>query len=232
MTAETLADPFADNVDPDDLDDPFATADEAKSSGGAFIPWPRIESLRDRLVALVPREFDKEAKVSEYLQKEYSLKPTREEWRTDLVVLGGGDFSYGYRGKVKDEDKKNPDGPDEFEEMTHEVSAAELPYLIPDWKVSWGNVIGALNAITKAGKPIAFGHIRAGYAIATMRKGKTFADFAADEEAYYAALAANPRAKLDKPAARWHFEVSEVPADKALAAAWWKQARADGYKLS
>jgi hypothetical protein len=232
MTAEP-ADPFATSTDIDDLDDPFATADEAKSSGGAFIPWPRIEALRDQLVVIVPREFDKEAKVSEYLQKQYNLKPTREEWKTDLVILGSGvDFSYDYRGKVRDEDKANPDGPDEYAEMTWTVTAAELPYLIPGWKVSWGNIIGALNTITKAGKPMAFGRIRAGYAIATMRIGKTFADFAAEEEAYYAAVAANPRAKLDKPTPRWHFDVSEDPKDKALAMAWWNAARANGYKLN
>lgn len=232
MTAETLADPFAAGAT-DDIDDPFATADEAKSSG-TFIPRPRIEALRDRLVVIVPREFDKEAKVSEHLQREYNMEPTREEWTTDLVILpcDGSDFSYDYRGKVKDEDKKNPDGPDEYVEMTWTVAAAELPYLIPGWKASWGNIIGALNAITAKGKPMAFGHVRAGYAIATMRKGKTFADFAAEEEAYYTALAANPRAKLDKPTPRWHFEVSEDPKDKALAASWWQQARADGYKLS
>ncbi|HTK63992.1 MAG TPA: hypothetical protein VL595_16510 [Pseudonocardia sp.] len=233
MTAEP-ADPFASSTDAmDDLDDPFATADEAKSGGGKFTPWPRIEALRDRLIVLVPREFDKEAPVSEYLQKEFNLGKTREEWKTDLVILAsGGDFSYEYRGKVKDEDKANPDGPDEYAEMTWTVTADQLPYLIPGWKASWGNIIGALNAITKAGKPMAFGRIRAGYAIATMRKGKTFEDFRAEEEAYYAALAANPRAKLEKPATRWHFEVSEDPKDKALGLAWWKAARADGYTLN
>jgi hypothetical protein len=218
------ADPFAETTVDEDFD-PFANADDVKS-GGVFVPWPGIDAVAGRLIVLVPRRFDKEAKVSDYLQKTYQLPATREEWTTDLVVLDGGDLSYTYQSKV--------DGSkDEYEEKTHEVAAADLPFLVPNWRVSWANMIGTLNGLAKLATPVGFGHIRAGYSAKEMRAGKTFEDFAAEEEAYYAAIAANPRqTKIDKPKPRWHFVLSKDPADKAKALAWWKAAAASGYKLT
>lgn len=221
MTAD-LTDPFAANTDEDF--DPFADADDVKS-GGPFVPWPNIEAVAERLVVLVPRKFDEKAKVSAYLQEKYQLPAEREEWTTDLVILDGGDLSYTYQAK-KDGTK------DEYEEKTHTVAAADLPFLIPGWRVSWANMIGTLNGLAKLSTPVGFGRIRAGYSAKEMRAGKTFEDFAAEREAYYAARAANPRAKLDEPKPRWHFVLSKDPADKAKALAWWKAAVAEGYKLS
>lgn len=227
MTTD-LSDPFAATASAEDDEfDPFATADDAKS-GGPFVPWPAIEAVQERLVVLVPKTFDPEAKVSDYLQKTYQLPAVREEWRVDLVVLNGGDLAYTYRAKVDGKDGKA----DTFEEREHEVPASELPYLIPGWRVSWANMIGVLNKVSKLHTPLALGYIKAGYSAKEMRAGKTFADFKAEEEAYYAAVAANPRAKIEKPRARWHFEISETAADKALALAWWRAAKADGYTLS
>ena len=215
MTDNMPEDPFADPVSAD-LDDPFASAEDLKAGSGVFVPWPAIEAIRDRLVVIVPRTFDSEAKVSEFLQKTYNLKPTREEWKTDLVVLDGGTLQYTYRAKR--------DGTEnEYEEREHRIEA--LPALIPGWKVSWGNVIGSLNKIADSPKPFALGRLRAGYSIKEMRAGRTFEEFRAEQEAFYA----NPRGKKE-PKAVWHLEASEAPADKAVALAWWKTARAEGFK--
>lgn len=224
MTAADLDDPFAETAT-DDLDDPFADADDV-TTGGVFVPWPDIDVVAERLVVLVPRKYDAEAKVSDYLQEKYGYPATRNEWRADLVVLDGGDLSYTYSAKV--------DGTkDEYEEKTYEVKAGDLPFLVPNWRVTWANMLGTLTKLSQNTQaPLGFGHIRAGYSAKEMRNGKTFEDFKAEEEAYYAAIAANPRAKLDKPTPRWHFVLSKDPADKAKALAWWKAARENGYKLT
>jgi hypothetical protein len=216
MTDTMPEDPFAVSVDEDD---PFASEADVKGNSGPFVPWPGIEAVRNRLVVLVPRSHDPEAKVSEFLQRTYNLPATREEWKIDLVVLDGGDLSYTYRAKVQNTEN-------EFEEKTHEVSASDLPFVIPGWKVSWGNVIGALNKIADGSKPFGLGRLRAGYNVADMRKGKTFDQFTAEQEAFYAA----PKGKKE-PRAVWHFEATDAPEDRTIALAWWKAAKADGFKL-
>jgi hypothetical protein len=210
--SEDIRDPFA----VEDEYDPFATADEA-TSAGQFVPWPGIEAVAERLVVLVPRAHDKEAKVSEYLQRTYNLPATREEWRADLVVLDG-EVPFRYTFQAKD---KEGDG---FHEETHQFDA--LPALIPGWRVSWGNIIGVLNRISDSPKPFALGRIRGGYGAAEMRKGKTFEQHAAEMEAYYRA----PKGK-QQPKTVWHLVVSDDAADRTTALAWWKQAHAEGFKI-
>lgn len=216
---DVIADPFAAATEDGQLDDPFATADEAKSTGGAFVPWPGIEAVAERLVVLVPRSQDLEAKVSEYLQRTYNLPATREEWKVDLIVLDGGELKYTYRSKV--------DGSEgEFEEKEFQVAAGDLPFLIPGWRVTWGNIMGTLNKIHGGPRPFGLGRIRAGYSIKEMRAGRTFEEFAKEREAFYA----SPRGKKE-PRPVWHFEVSDLAADRSLALAWWNVARANGFTL-
>lgn len=211
--SEDIRDPFA----VEDEYDPFATADEA-ASGGVFVPWPGIEAVAERLVVLVPRKHDKEAEVSEYLQRTYNLPKTREEWRTDLVVLDGGTpFSYEYQAKKEGTEN-------EFVTATHTFDA--LPALIPNWRVSWGNILGVLNKISDSPKPFALGRIRGGYGVKEMRAGKTFEQHAAEMDAYYKA----PKGKT-QPKTVWHLVVSDHAQDRAVALAWWKAAHADGFKI-
>lgn len=212
--SQDIRDPF----DVTDESDPFATADEAASHAGPFVPWPKIDAVTDRLIVLVPRTFDKEAKVSEYAQREHRMGPTQEEWRTDLVVLDGGTLSYPYKAK-------DPNTEGAFINATHVIE--ELPALIPNWRVSAGNIIGTLNRIAEGPKPFALGRIRAGYVKKSMDAGKTFEDFAAEQEAFYA----NPKGKT-QPKAVWHLVVSDDPQDRAVALAWWKVAQASGFKTS
>lgn len=207
---QDVRDPFAEQAD--DFD-PFASPDEA-AAGGPFVPWPSIEAVSERLVVMVPREFDKEAKVSEYAQRTYGMQPTQEEWRVDLVVLDGGQLAYTYRAK---------DG-DTYKEANHIID--ELPALIPGWRVSAGNIMGVLNKVSKLPTPLALGRIRPGYTKKQMDAGKTFAQFAAEREAFYA----SPRGKT-QPKPVWHLVVSDAPSDKALAIAWYRAAVADGFKL-
>lgn len=211
-----IKDPFAADVDEDY--DPFATADEASSRGGPFVPWPKIEDVRDRLIVLVPRTFDKEAKVSEYAQRTYGMKPTQEEWRADLVVLGGGRLEYGYRAKLADSD--------EYTDATHVIEADDLPALITGWRMTASNVIGTLNRTSEGLKPFALGRIQAGYSAKEMRAGKTFAEFAAEEAAFYA----SPKGKK-QPKPVWHMVVSDDQADRGLARSWWRAAQAAGFKI-
>lgn len=210
---ETIRDPFAVTED----SDPFASSEDAASHAGPFIPWPKIEDVTDRLIVLVPRTYDAEAKVSEYAQRTHGMKPTQDEWRADLVVLDGGKLSYTYRAKVEGTE-------DSYADATHVIE--ELPALIPGWRVTAGNILGTLNRIHEGPKPFALGRIRAGYSAAEMRKGRTFEEFAAELEAFYKA----PKGKK-QPKPVWHLVVSDDAADRAVALAWWKAAQADGFKI-
>lgn len=211
---QDIKDPFA--SEPAEDFDPFASAEDA-TAGGTFVPWPSVEDVVGRLVVLVPRQYNPEAKVSEYAQKTYGMAPTQQEWRVDLVVLDGPrPFQYSYRAK---------DG-DNYVDAMHRFE--ELPALIPNWRVSAGNIQGVLNRVSKLDTPLALGRIRAGYTKKQMEGGKTFEDFHAELESYYA----NPRAFKNAPKPVWHLVVSEAPADKDLARAWYRAAVADGFKLS
>lgn len=207
---QNVRDPFATQ---DDDFDPFATPDEA-TAGGPFIPWPSIEAVSERLVVMVPRTFDAEAKVSEYAQQKYGMKATQEEWRVDLVVLDGGRLEYAYRAKEGDD----------FTEAKHVIE--ELPALIPGWRVSAGNIMGVLNKVSKLSTPLALGRIRPGYTKKQMDGGKTFAEFAAEREAFYA----SPRGRT-QPKPVWHLVVSDAPEDKAVALAWYRSAVTEGFKI-
>lgn len=217
---DPMEDPFAVNVDEVD---PFATADDLKSGGGTFVPRPPVEAIADRLVVLVPRSYDKEAKVSEYAQKTFNMNPVQEVWTVDLIVLDGGELSFEYRSK-------KADTKDEYEDKTHTV--AELPYEVTGWRVRWGNVIGSLNKLSASPRPFGVGRIRPGYNAAEMRKRKDgFADYAAEIEAWAAKAKSDPMKAGERPKPVWHFQVTEDPKDLALARAWWAKAKEAGFRV-
>lgn len=218
------ADPWADDAaSMSDADvDPFADPDEVGGPRGPFIPWPNVDVIAGRLLAVFPKAFDGKAEVSKYTQEKYNAPAERPEWRVDLVVLDGPvPFSYAYRGKV--EGTK-----DEYADMTYTVEA--LPFFIPNFRVTWANVIGTLNKGHEKGALI--GRIRAGYTAKEMRGGKTFADFDAEVAAWEERVKKEGARKAgDAPRARWHLELSRDPAEKALAMDWYRQAHADGYRI-
>ncbi len=220
---ENLADPFATPASVEDDFDPFATSDDVKTGSGVFIPRPPIDGLRDRLSVLVPRSFDKEAKVSDFLRREYNLPEVREEWTIDLVVLDGGTLEYPYRSKVQGTEN-------EYEDKTWTQDT--FPFVVPNFKVSWANIIGTLNKLSASPRPFGLGRVRAGYSAADMRKGKTFAQFREEENAWIEKARKDPAKAGDKPKAKWHFELDESPEARKVALAWWNVAKTEGFKVS
>jgi len=215
-----MDDPFAVNVDEND---PFATKEDIKSSG-VFVPRPPIDALEGRTIILVPRSFDKEAKVSEYLRREYNLPEFREEWTIDLVILDGGKLEYEYRSKKQGTE-------DEFEDKI--MTIEDFPFLVPNFKVSWANIIGSLNKLSASPRPFGVGRIRAGYSAADMRKGKTFDAFTAELAAWKEKAKQDIDKAGDRPKAKWHFELlDESPEAMAKARAWWTTARAEGFRIN
>ena len=211
--SETIADPFTVTGD----SDPFATADDAASHAGPFIPWPKIDDVQERLIVLVPRKYDEEAKVSEFAQRTYGMPATQPEWRTDLVVLDGGKLEYAYKAKKEGTDS-------EYVDATWTVDT--LPTVIPNWRVTAGNMIGTINRVHDGPKPFVLGRIRAGYTAKEMRAGRTFEEFAKE----LADFERSPRGKK-QPKPVWHMVVSDDAADRAVALSWWRAAQADGFKI-
>jgi hypothetical protein len=205
-----------------DMDAPFASPDEMVA-GGEMVPFPPIDALSGRLVAVVPRKFDPAAPVSTYLQQTYNLAPTREEWRVDLAVLDGGELRYSYRSKTEGTE-------DDYEEREHVVAADDLPFFVHNWRVTWANVIGRINKMP-AHRAMLLGRFRPGYSAKEMFAGRTFADFAAEMEAWEEKARVNPRAAGQAPRAKWHLDLTVSDADRALASEWWRQARAGGYTI-
>lgn len=218
---DDLVDPFAAPAAVYEEFDPFATSSDVKSNG-VFVPRPPIESLAERLIVMVPRSFDAEAKVSEYLQAK-GFPETREEWTIDLIVLDGGELSFEYRAK-----KENTE--DEYEPKT--MTVTEFPFEVPNFKVSWANMIGTLNKLSASPRPFGLGRIRAGYSAKDMRKGKTFEMFAAEMSEWEEKVRKNPRTAGERPKPKWHFVMDESPQALALARAWWTDAKARGFKVS
>ena len=222
--SEMMDDPFAVTVDEDD---PFATGEDFKSTGGAWNPRPSsAEDLAEKLIVVVPRTFEKDAKVSDYLREKFNLPETREQWTADIVVLENnvsGPWKFTYRGK------ENRDSTEYVEKL---AEVTEFPYEMPGYRITWANVIGALNKISNGPKPMGIGRIRAGYTAKEMRSGKTFEDFAAEVAAWEEKVRTEGVRKAgDAPRPRWHFEPSDAAEDRAKALAWWKVARANGFTI-
>lgn len=220
-----MEDPFAVDVDALGDDDLFATAEDLKSASVQWTPRPSsAEDLAEKLIIFVPRKFEKDAKVSEYLREKYGLPETREQWTTDIVVLDGPiPWTFSYRGK------ENRDST-EYVEREHTVT--EYPYTMAGFRITWANVIGALNKIQAGDKPFGLGRIRAGYTAKEMRSGKTFEDFAAEVAAWEEKVKTEGVRKAgEAPKARWHFDASHTPEDRKKALAWWAVAKAEGFQL-
>lgn len=218
-----IEDPFATNIGEDE--DPFATAEDFKTSGGSWNPRPSsMEDMAGLLLVLVPKKFEKEAKVSEFLRKQYNMPETREQWTADVIVLDGpASWKFEYRGK-KDRDSE------EYVTLTHEVT--EYPYEMRGFRIVAANMLGACNKIANGPKPMGIGRVKAGYTAAEMRKGKTFEQFAEERAAWEERVRKDGIRKAgDEPKARWHFDPSDAPEDRVKALAWWKKARAAGYEI-
>jgi hypothetical protein len=209
---EEIDDPFA---VAQDEDDPFADPETVKA-GGAFTPRPALEDLEGRLLALIPRAFDKESKTPQ-IWVDKGAPATREQYTADMVLLDGGPLTFPYKDKVTE--GKTTTVVDK--EWTIDV----LPHL---WQGVWrseASLIGQLKKVDGTGKPILLGVLRRGPQADDRKAGKTWEDIAAA----FTAWRKNPRGNA--PKFSWFVDVDVTPEQAALAREWWKAARAGGYTL-
>lgn len=215
-----VADPFAQTVNEDD---PFATAEDVKSTGGPFTPRPYLADLVGRLVAMVPRVFEKEAPKRKD-RVEPGGKETEERYTVDMAVLDGGDLTFFYQSRVEGTE-------DQYEEKSHTVPAAELPALWEGVYRTEGSVIGQLRKVDGTARPVLLGRVRRGPQAADKRKGMTADDVEKAYAAYEGHLKAG-RTNATRPKFSWFIDVDSVTeADKEKARQWLKAARANGFTL-
>lgn len=211
MDENKIEDPFAVGTDEDD---PFANADDARQGAGVFTPRPALEDLEGRLIVMVPRGLDREAKTPQtWVDK--GAPPTREQYTVDLVVLDGGPLTYQYKDKVVEGNTTR------VEEKEYTVDT--LPFM---WKGVWrteGSIIGQLKKVDGTSKPMLLGVLRKGPQADDRKAGKTWQDIADA----YAVWRRNPRG--NPPKFSWFVDVDS--ADRTLALEWWNAARAEGYSL-
>lgn len=216
---QDIADPFAEAVDEDD---PFARPEDVATSYGPFVPRPYLADLAGRLVAMVPRSFDPEAKKPAD-RIEAGGKDTEERYMVDMALLDGGDLTFFYKSKIE--------GKEEWEEKEHTVSAAEIPFLWTNVRRNEGVVIGQLKKVDGKAKPILLGRVRRGPQSADKRNGVTVDQI---EEAYakYEAHLRAGRTNATKPKFSWVIDVDCVTdADRAKARDWYAKAKAAGFSL-
>jgi hypothetical protein len=215
-----VEDPFATAVDEDD---PFATSEDVARSSGPFIPRPYLADLHGRLVAMVPRELDKEAPKRKD-RIEAGGKETEERYTVDMAVLDGGDLTFFYASKVEGKE-------DEYEQKEHVIPADEIPFLWLGVYRTEGNVIGQLKKIDGTARPVLLGRVRRGPQAPDKRKGVTADTVEKLWEAYEAHLRAG-RTNAVKPKFSWFVDVDVVTdADRALARKWLTAAKAEGFTL-
>lgn len=213
-------DPWATAVDEDD---PFATADDVKS-GGKFEPSPFLDALPGRLVAMVPRAFDPEAKKRAD-RIEPGQKDTEERYTVDMVVLDGGELRFWTSQKKKLDNGSFSDTERETVEVV--VPEDEIPKLYTGvWRTE-GNIVGALKKIDGKARPVLLGRVRRGPQAPDKRKGVTTEQVEAAYEAWEKRGKNGPKPKFS-----WFVDVSVVTdADRAIARQWLTKARAEGFTL-
>lgn len=213
MQDNETEDPFAVHTDEED---PFAASADVKS--GPFTPRPALEDLEGRLLVLVPRALDKEAKTpEEWVRK--GAQPTREQYTVDMVVLDGGPLTYQYKDKV------TKDGATTVQMKEFEVPA--LPFM---WAGVWrseASIIGQLKRVDGTKKPMLLGVLRKGPQADDRKNGVTWQDIAR----LTAEWRKNPRGNA--PSFSWFIDVEagETPGARTLAHDWWALAKASGYQL-
>lgn len=129
-----------------DMEDPFATGSDFK--GGPFTPSPQIETLRNRLIVMIPREFNPEAE-NPFWEKEGDSK-TRELYTVDLYVLGGGPFVFSYKTKADPEKGIAA----EYKDYDAGTPSAETPFEVKRFWVPQGGLIGKLKQTHAKGAPL------------------------------------------------------------------------------
>jgi hypothetical protein len=197
-------DPF---VDPADLDDPFATRSDLRTD---FTPSPSLEALQGRLVVMIPRSLDPNAKDP----NDPSGEKTREVYTVDLTVLTGGELKFFYNQKGNPEAQDPADRQDKLVEFVVPDVSVENPFSVEGFWVPQGGVIGALKKVHKAGRPY-LGVPTMVPVKADREKGIT----AAMVQANFAQWEAAGR-KTNRPKYTWTL-ADPSPAERPLAIKWW-----------
>lgn len=211
MTSD-VRDPFA---AAQNEDDPFAAAEDSRA-GGNFEPAPFFDAIPGRLVALVPRRFEPEAKKRAD-RIEPGGKDTEERYTADMVVLDGGPLTFWYSKKIDGSEEREPT----------EKTIETLPHLFPGTWRTEGRVVGRLKKVADGAKPILLGRVTRVPQAADRAKGATVASVTAAYAAWEKRGKNGPRPKFS-----WDVIPDELTADDhALALAWYRSAVTEGFKI-
>ena len=218
MTTD-IDDPFAETVDEDD---PFARPEDVARSSGPFVPRPYLADLAGRLVVMVPREYEKDA-PKRADRVEAGGKDTEERYTVDMAVLDGGELTFQYSSKIE--------GSEERELRDFTVEADQLPFLWERVYRTEGNVVGQLKKVDGKVRPVLIGRVRRGPQSADKKAGVTADQIEKSWAAWEAAMRAG-KLNTPRPKFSWIMDVDAVtPEDLALARAWLKAARGNGFSL-
>jgi hypothetical protein len=199
-TSAPAPDPFVGSADEED---PFATSSDYR---GSFSPSPPLDALTGRVLVMIPRSFDPEAKDP--------LNPgeTREQYTIDLTVLTGGRMAWYYTAKG-DAEKGTEDEVKEF--VVEDVSPA-TPYTNSNHWIPQGNIISKLKDTHAAGRPF-LGLVARGPQKTDRDKGVT----AAQIQKQYADWVGRGR-QGPAPKFSW-LMIDPTPEQRAVAIAWWRE---------
>lgn len=207
-----------------DMSSPFAKSSELRSGGGG--EWdPRVpfEDIAGRLVVMVPKSFDPEARDP----FDPDGKKTRDEFRVDLVVLDGGKLEYEYADKDENDPNKKV-----FKTKTVE----ELPWTARSQTIAQGSLVGKLKDLCdippRGGEKVEFktpprlflGVMAYAPFKAAERKGATIDSVTAEVNEWIA----KGRKPQTKPDYTWALDDRPhvlTPEREALAGQWWESFR-------
>lgn len=214
------SDPFAaaavagtQTVDPytpaSDVDDPFAVNSDYR---GDFTPAVPLDNLQGRLVVMIPRSFDPNAKDP----FDPTGVKTREQYTVDLYVLTGGRLSYYYTQRA-DAEKGTPE---ETKEMVIENVSPTEPAAWPNYWVPQGGIIGKLKKAHEEGRPF-LGVVAMVATSADRKRGVT------NEVTRRVVKEWIERGRQGaRPRYTWALD-DPTPDLKAVAIEWWKRERAN-----
>jgi hypothetical protein len=207
----TAADPF---TSAHEMDDPFATSSDFK--GGDFTPSPTLEGLKGRLIVMIPRSLDPNAKDP----NDPSGQKTREVFTVDLTVLDGGELRYHYNSKGNPEATDPKDREDTVKEWVVDNIAPDSPFTVRRFWVPQAGVIGKLKQAHANGRP--YLGVPAMVPVKADRdKGKTGEQVEREVEAWIT----RGRQGL-RPRYSWTL-ADPSPEQRAAALAWWKREAAN-----
>jgi hypothetical protein len=188
-----------------DAADPFAVSTDYK--GGDFTPAVPLDNLQDRLVVMIPRSLDPNAKDP----FDPTGQKTREQYTVDLYVLSGGKLSYYYTQRA-DAEKGLPE---ETKEMIIEDISVTNPGVWRNYWVPQGAIIGKLKQAHANGRPF-LGVVAMIPTKADRARGVTAQQI---REIVHAWVARNRQGA--RPQYTWVLE-DPTPEQRATAVTWWQ----------